>query len=150
MDISNWIALGVGGYAAIVATAALIWNILRERRKIKVKIKYALGFGVLSGQEMVAIEVVNNGVRDINIQEHGFLCSDKKTRLINPFDEHSGRVISGDSKSYYIPIGEVRNMVREAKLKGGLKIIGAYVRDGTGTYYKAGIQKKLKEEFFKA
>lgn len=45
MTISNLITLIVGAYAAIVATTALVWNILREKRKVTVNIKYAVGFG---------------------------------------------------------------------------------------------------------
>ncbi len=162
MGVSDWITLGIGSYAAIVATTALIWNILRERRKVKVKVNYALGvrsldgremiltgFDSLNGREMILIKVINKGLRDINIQEYGFFCSDKKTHLIDPTTIHSGRVKSGDSMSYYIPIQTVKDMVRDAKEKKGLSIIGAYVRDTTSIYYKARINKKTKERFFK-
>jgi len=83
MTASDWIALLTGIYASIVATTALIWNILRERRKVKVNIRYGYGVGGLEGQQILAIEVVNNGPQPINIQEVGFIISTKQ-KLINP------------------------------------------------------------------
>ena len=148
MTTSDWITLGIGSYAATVATAVLIWNILRERRKVTVRVRYAYGFGFLNGKESIAIEVINKGLRKINIQEFGFLCSNG-TRLIDLSAKHNLEVESGDSKSYYIAMQEIKDMVREAKEKSGLRITGAYVRDATGIYYKAGINRKLKERFFK-
>lgn len=141
METGSWIALGVGGYAAIVATAALIWNILRERRKVKIKVMYAMGVGSLEGSEMISIEVINKGPHDIKIEEYGFLCSDNKTRLIDPRVSHSAQVKSRDSISYYIPLQEVKDMVVEAQ-KSGLKITSAYARDSIGNYYN-GKNRKL-------
>ena len=141
METGSWIALGVGGYAAIVATAALIWNILRERRKVKIKVMYAMGVGSLEGSEMISIEVINKGPHDIRVEEYGFMLADKKTRLVNLSTSHSGYVKSRDSVSFYIPLQEVKDMVAEAQKKG-LQVTYGYARDSTGNCYK-GKNKKL-------
>ncbi len=140
MTTSNWIALGVGSYAAVVATAVLIWNILRERRNVIVRVKYAYGVGYLSGGESVAIEIINKGHRPINIEEVGFLLSNGY-KLINPMAQHNlGWLKDGDGISYYVPRQEIEEMSKEAK-KQGERVVAAYVRDSTNTYYKGKIHK---------
>lgn len=140
MTTSNIIAFVVGGYAAIVATAALVWNIFRERRNVTVRVRYAFGVGSLNGREMLAIEIINNGRRPINIQEVGFLCT-KGIKLINPSAQHNlGWVKDGDGTTYYVPRQEVEDAIEQAK-EQGVRIKAAYVRDSTSTYYKGKIRK---------
>ena len=114
MGTSNWIALGVGGYAAVVATSALVWNILRERHNVTVKIRYARSFGLpTTDRNMVAIEVINNGRHPINIQEIGFLLADK-TKLVNlKTQQKLGWLKDGDGTTYYIPKQEIEEMAKE-------------------------------------
>ena len=140
MEPSNLIAIIAGGYGAIVATIALVWNILRERHNVTVRVRYAHGVGVFSGGEMVAIEVINNGHHPINIQEIGFWLSDGR-KLINPSAKHNlGWLKDGDGTSCYIPKQEVVEMVKGAK-EHGLRVVAAYVRDSTSRYYKGKISK---------
>jgi len=140
MTTSDFVALGVGGYAAIVATVAIVWNILRERHNITVRVRYAYGMGIFNVEEMVAIEVINNGQRPINIQEVGFYLSDGR-RLINPRGQHNlGWLKDGDGISHYIPKQEILEMVKDVK-ENGLKVVAAYIRDSTSRYYKGKISK---------
>ena len=140
MITSDWIVLGVGIYAGAAATTALVWNILRERHNIIVRVRYAYGTGYFSGGEMVAIEVINNGRRPINIQEVGFVLSDGR-KMINPRSQHNlGWLKDGDGTSHYIPKQEIEEMVKGAK-EHSLSIIAAYVRDSTSRYYKGKISK---------
>lgn len=141
MGTSNWIALGVGGYAAVVATSALVWNILRERHNVTVKIRYARSFGLpTTDRNMVAIEVINNGRHPINIQEIGFLLADK-TKLVNlKTQQKLGWLKDGDGTTYYIPKQEIEEMVKGVK-EHGERIVAAYIRDSTSRYYKGKISK---------
>ena len=140
MTTSDLIALGVGSYAAIVATAMLVWNIRRERRNVSVRVRYAYGVGFHNGREMVAIEIVNNGRRPINIQEIGFFLSNG-IKLINPSAQHSlGWLKDGDGTSYYVPRQEI-DEIREQAKEQGARIVAAYVRDATSTYYKGKVCK---------
>jgi len=140
MTTSNLIALVVGGYAAIVATAALVWNILRERHNVIVRVSPAFGVGRFEGSEMVAIEIINKGHRPINIEEVGFFLSNGD-KLINPMAEHNlGWLKDGDGMSYYVPKQEIEEMGKDVK-KQGFRVVAAYVRDSTSTTYKGKIRK---------
>ncbi len=137
---SDWITLGVGIFASAVAIAALVWNIIRERHNITVRVRYAYGSGSLGGGEMVAIEIINNGHRPIHIQEIGFWLSDG-SKLINPGGQHDLVWLKdGDGTSWYIPKQEVVEMVKGAK-EHGLRVVAAYVRDSTSRYCKGKISK---------
>ena len=141
MEPSDLIALGVGSYAAIVATTALVWNILRERRDVTVSIKYAYGVGFLEGNQMVSIEGINNGHRPINIQEVGFMLANK-TKLVNPTAQHNyGWLKDGDGTSLYIPKQDVDDINKAAKEEKA-RIVTAYVRDSTSRYYKCKISRR--------
>ena len=143
MTASDWIALGVGSYAAVVASAALIWNILRERHNVIVKVMYAFGMGILGGEEMVAVEIINNGRRPINIKEIGFFLSNGM-RLINPYAQQNlGWLKDGDGTSYFVPRQEIDKVREQAKEQNAI-IVAAYVRDSTNTYYKGKIRKDAK------
>jgi hypothetical protein len=139
MNTTNWIALIVGSYGAIIATITIIWNILRERRNVTVRIGYAIGTGLLVGQEMLAIEIVNSGRRPIHIQEVGFLRNDG-FKLINPRQNHDLWLKDGDGTNCYVPKHEIDEMVTGAKAENK-QIIGAYIRDSTNIYYKGKIRR---------
>jgi len=140
MTPSDWITLGVGIYAGITATIAIVWNILRERHNVTIKVRYAYGVGYLSGSQMLAIDIINNGLRPINIQEIGFLLPDK-TKLINPTAQMNlGWLKDGDGTTFYIQKQEIEEMVKGVK-EHGERIIAAYVRDSTSRYYKGKISK---------
>jgi len=76
MTTSDWIALGAGIYGSIVATCALMWNIIRERRNVIVRIKYAKA--LCGSTEALAIETINKGRYPINVKEIGLMLSDEK------------------------------------------------------------------------
>lgn len=140
MTTNDWITLGVGSYAAIVATGALVWNVLRERRKVTVRVRYAFGVGTFIKSEMIAIEIINNGRHPINIQEIGFLLSNGM-KLINPSAQHNlGWLKDGDGTSYYVPRQEIEKMREQAKEQDA-RIVATYVRDSTSTYYEGKIRK---------
>ena len=140
MTPTGWITLGVGIYASIVATAALVWNILKERHNVIVRVRYAREIGGLSDSQMLAIDIINNGHKPINIQEIGFLLADK-TRLANLRAQHNlGWLKDGDGTSFYIPKQEIEGTVKATKEHGD-RIIAAYIRDSTSRYYKGKISK---------
>ncbi|MDD5312715.1 MAG: hypothetical protein PHO26_06755 [Dehalococcoidia bacterium] len=142
MTTSDWITPLIGIYAAIVSTIALGWNILRERRNVVIKVSRAIGVGSLQGQEVAGIEIINNGRRPINIQEVGFLLSNKK-KFIDMYNQDIGLVNEGDGKTYYIDRTIIDDMRQEAK-KINVKIVAAYVRDSTNNYYKCKMRAKDK------
>ncbi len=141
MTTSDWIVLGVGIYAGATATVALVWNILRERHNVIVKVRYAMGVGAFSGSEMVVVEIINNGNRPINIQELGFWTSDGNKLINHRRQQDLGWLKDGDGTSSYIPRQEIEEMVQQAK-EHGVRITSAYVRDSTSRYYKGKISKR--------
>ena len=54
--------------------------------------------------------------------------------------QNLGWLKDGDGTSYYIPMQEIKEMIQQAK-EHGVRIIAAYVRDSTNTYYKGKIRK---------
>ncbi|MFH1169760.1 MAG: hypothetical protein V1691_03590 [Chloroflexota bacterium] len=140
MTGSDWTALAVGSYGSVVATVALVWNILGARRNVTVRVRYARGFGFLSGSEAAAIEVINKGHRPIHIEEVGFFLSNGLKLIPHNLQNDLGWLKDGDGKSYYVPRQELDEMRQQAQKKG-VTIVAAYVRDSTSTYYKGKIRK---------
>ncbi|MGD1119319.1 MAG: hypothetical protein ABR886_07515 [Dehalococcoidales bacterium] len=141
MTTSDLVVLGVGIYAGATATATLIWNILRERRNVIVRIRHAFEIGLGTKTELLAVEIINNGRRPINIQENGFYLPNK-AKLINPNAQHNlGWLRDGDGTTYYIPKQEIDEMVKHAK-ENGNKIAAVYIRDSTNRHYSCRISKR--------
>lgn len=76
MNITNYAVI----YAAIIATSALVWNILRERRKVKVKLEFNFLATDPSGEtgEMVQVgfTVINDSRYPTYVERVGFVFSD--------------------------------------------------------------------------
>jgi hypothetical protein len=143
MTTSDWIVLAVGIYAGITATATLLWSIFRERHNIDIRVRHAISVGLMENQEMLAIDVINNGRKPINIREFGF-CLPNKVNLVNLKAQHNfGWLKDGDGTSYLVPKHDIEEMVKEAKKKGQ-RITAAYVRDSTSRYYKGKVSKRDK------
>jgi hypothetical protein len=134
----DWVALA----GAVVGTTALVWNIARERQKVLVQVRYAQTTGIPS-QELVAIEVINKGRCPINIQEVGFLRSDRKALISTEWHHNLGWVRDGDGATCYIPKQDMDAVVEGTK-RQGMRIVAAYVRDSTNRRYRG----KIKPDFF--
>ncbi len=136
MQASDWVALGVGVCAAIVATVALVWNVRRERRKVVVRVGYANG---MRDSGWLAIEVTNYGTR-VNIQEIGFVLSNGDT-VSSPSEQPSfGWLERDDSRVFIVRKQTVHDMNKEAR-EHGQRIVAAYVRDSTSRYYPGKVGK---------
>ncbi len=135
MTTSDWIVLGVGVYASLVATTALIWNIVREKRKLVVRI------GALwEDMEMFDVTITNKSQRGININNVGFILSGGVRYNLVIHELKIPKQITGeDSCTIYVKIAQV---------KGVLKALNQRIRlfcveDGTGKLYKTRIPKLI-------
>jgi len=76
MDITDYAAI----YAVIIATSALVWNILREWRKVKVKLEFNLLPTDQSGETgeiiQVGFTVINDSRYPAYVERVGFAFSD--------------------------------------------------------------------------
>lgn len=92
---SSSIALLISGYSALVATVAVVWNLLNYLRdKASLKIKATLvsietnahGVYAISGPELanptILVRVVNSGRRPIDIQGLKIRLEDGSTRMV--------------------------------------------------------------------
>lgn len=142
INIENWGSYLVGGYAAVIATIALLWNIFRERRKVIVKFSFGFGVGAFSGSKLAIIDVINYGHYDINVQEVGFYRSDKM-KIIDPQANHILRWVKGhgDNQAYYFVQQFVNEMIEDTREKG-LKITHVYFRNADRIY-----KGKIKADF---
>ena len=143
MTTSDLIALVIGSYAAIVATITLIWHIRRGSRKVRVEVKHGYGVGAFAGQEVLAINIINNGTRQVCIEEVGFLLSNK-IKVINPYRQGEGSFLDdGERASYYVSRSELADVTGTAKMQNA-KVVAAYARDSTGKMHKCSIRKDDK------
>ena len=146
MTNTDWITLGIGSYAAIVASIALIWNIRRERHTVIVRPRFGLTTGGYLGDntvEFFVIEVINKGVRPIKLEEAGFIMSDNHKLAISPHILQLDWLRNGDGKSFRLGDNDAKDAKELAK-KRSARITHIYVRDSTNTYYKGKVSKGMK------
>ena len=139
MVTSDWIALGVGGYAALVATAALTWNIIRETARIKISV----GAIDMTDEDnpSFAVHIINRRHRQVNIGAIGLIFADgvrfglDKAHLNIP-----GEIPGEDRCTFYLDIKKMKQTIK--KLGGTAEF--AYVEEATGRLYKTRIPKVIK------
>lgn len=143
MEVSDWIALGVGSYAAIIATGVLIWHIIRDRPKLVVK---AAGIHIpseadSSPEELIEMEIdiINKGRQPIYIEDIGFRFSNDFEYSFSPSVLNLEQCLqSGTKCTASINITNLKNR------KYGRVVKFAFVRDSTGKVYKIRIPKYIK------
>lgn len=118
ISLTSWIAL----YGAILATATLVWNILRELKdKPKLKIKYHTGLITGMGSDMppvFSINLANSGKRKIIISSIGMYINKNKVMHFLPhnmvLDSTLPIEISPhDSKDLYLNITHIDKAIKE-------------------------------------
>ena len=129
MDTANWINLGIGIFASVIAVIALIWNIIRDKPKIKLRVELS-GFPGMTDIDIETI-VMNIGKSRIHIYEVGFILS---------IDQYKGygsgyfglpKVLNpGEQWSFNKSVNELIVNTPEARVDYVL------VRDGTDRQYK--------------
>jgi hypothetical protein len=126
MGTSDWIALGVGSYAALVATTALIWNIIRAKPKVNLKVRHGVkdrkktNNGTLTYRETLEVTVVNNGKRPIEINQLGFKPYRGGSWLFPGFERLGFPLQGGTSHTFVLDI--------EGLKRSWLKNIGTSLR----------------------
>jgi hypothetical protein len=125
----NWLNFSVALFGVILAGAALIWNFIRERRKVKL---IYLGNHVL---------LINHTRRPINIDGVGFTFADRTS--CEP-------ILTELGESIQIP-AEDQKRIDIGKLSKSLKLTPKYIyaRDVLGKHFKAKISKEEFEYFNK-
>lgn len=78
------VALGVAAYGAILSTILAIYQVRRDRRKLKVLAKSLLWIGTEAGETYYLLEVraVNDGHRPIEVRQAVVRRSAKRNRLV--------------------------------------------------------------------
>lgn len=141
MSITDYAAI----YAAIVATSALVWNILREQRKVKVRL--ALNWQPTSPNDeigeivQIGFIVINNSRYPVYIESVGVVF----TNGGNYSWDHSTFVVDrcvrpGMKETYWKDYEDFK------KYHNGETIKFGYVEDATLKVYKARMPKKLVKE----
>ena len=131
-------------YAALVATAALVWNIVRENRKIKVSLATrwvpydeTLTDGYIEG---IGVRVTNINQTPIEIEVAGIYYSEKNCWGFGQF-----KIIQpGMTETYWIEKALQQDLdkgIKPSKIKYG------YVSDASGKKHKAKIPQKILTQF---
>jgi hypothetical protein len=137
----------LGIYGAIVSTSLLVWNIVKDRPKVQLKIRpvWSLSENGIFCKEVEYI-VINKGRDPIRVEEIGFdvFCSEPlffESISFHPshFDIPEKFVLEGRSKRVVrIGIEELRNQA------DGMSVEYYWVKDATDSIYRKRVQKKLK------
>jgi len=140
-------------YAAIVATSTLIWNIIRERRKVEFKIAFNYqpsgmfwpdeeGFDDSWELTQIGVTVVNNSRYPAYLQEAGVIFSDGSKCSYHHSDfAVDNRIDPGLNKTYWFDFERYDEYIRGKFLKFG------YIIDGTLNISKKRIPKKIAIDF---
>jgi hypothetical protein len=146
MENPYLVSLIIAGYAAIVATGTLIWNILKERRKIRLKFDGYGEFesetdaGELITEYKVEIMIINDSYKPITIKRLGISYGyylDSYYQLNDVLGKRlkvKQDLSPGDSQIWAIPMKELVG-------KDGKPAKYVYVEDGTFKRYKTKIPK---------
>ncbi|MDH5696879.1 MAG: hypothetical protein OEZ00_09845 [Dehalococcoidia bacterium] len=131
MEIMAYVAI----YAAVVATSALVWNIWRERRAIKVKLQfnwqprdpdYETGEIV-----QIGFLVVNDGRYPVYIERVGVISSDGDTYSYHHSVFKVDRCVKpGVSSTFWMDVEAIKNNLKGKTIKYG------FVEDATMKKYK--------------
>lgn len=130
MKFIDWMNLSLGIFASLIALSALIWNILSDRPKIKVK----AFFNINSPSLDLNITAINVGKNPAHIHYVGFTTQDD-VDLIN-WDQSENMPVElapGNQHTFRI---YVRNYVRNDAI-----VDYAFVRDGTDRYYRKKVDR---------
>jgi hypothetical protein len=137
---------GIAVYAAVVATVAVIWNIIKARRRVIIKMKHAYKIyeGVKEVEYQIAVDVINKGEQDIKLVNLGFELPDK--RILLPNQEFLGlprRVGTGDSTTFLLESEHIKN-IKEKEKECGANIKFVYVTDSIDNRFRAEVPKSIK------
>lgn len=155
LDSSDWIALLLGIYGAILSTVLAVRETRRDHRKVKV----TCSLGILTGFrfepiEAIMITVVNVGHRPVEITSAGFNLTDKRIMVVmddiapNHQQPLPKMIADGESVTVHKYKDSISGGLEEHWRRAGnsdLKITGAYVRDSTGRTYRAKAPRLLKD-----
>jgi len=154
MEIPNIVSLIIGGYAAIVATGALVWNILRERRKIRLKVdaigkfKSNTDTGEPITEERVDIIIINDSNKPITIKRVGInygSWNDEYDELDNNLCQKRLKLkqdlLPGDSQIWRIPMNDIKGVNRAKPAQY------VYVEDGRYHRHRMKIPRDIFEKY---
>lgn len=139
MVTSDWIALGVGGYAALVATVALAWNIIREIGRIEISV----GAIDMTDEDnpSFAVHIINRRHRQVNIGSIGLIFTNGVQFGLDKADLNIPGEIPGEDRcTFYLDIKEIKETIK--KLEGSAEF--AYVEEATGRLYKTRIPRVIR------
>ena len=135
MSITDFVAI----YAGLVATGALIWNIIRDKPRVIVKVGPEL-----RGSEdsyNFPVHVINKTQRPVNIRAIGLVLSDGPNYNFDPASHNLPILLPGDDRyTTWLEIKqlkEIRGKLSGFSKRGIIKFI--FVEDATGKAYKGRI-----------
>jgi hypothetical protein len=142
----------IGGYAAIVATTALVWNILKERSKIRLKVidfgefESETDTGELKTEEKLRLSIINASYKPVTIKKVGFHYGSDNEDWYELDDPVCKRLnlrkglSAGDSQIWAIPMEYIKERAKSEAVEY------IFVEDGRYKRYKMRIPKYVLEE----
>lgn len=147
MTAENWKDIGVAVITAAPGIAALIWNILRARTKVKIRLLHRYHVGG-NYQHTAAVKIINEGGQKVKLVQIGFRGSDKRTAGLL-FPDEFGLPVWVQPKDHAILAftqEHIENFRKNRKAKEKLKYV--FVADATGNSYRARLSKDIKKLLF--
>lgn len=134
-DGRDWLAFGVAAYGASVATGVAVYQFVRDRPGVKVKLAAVASAEDGSRSiEQWAVRVVNHRQRPITIDSAGVLVNEGQV-LQAPFVDFHGDAVGHPFPATLTDGQDVRVFIRVIDT-GGADVTGAWARDSLGRSYK--------------
>lgn len=137
MDI---ITLLIALYGAILSTYKVVFDYLRESRRLKVEVSYGfLSWGNNVGPEMLVISAINNGFKDITLNSVGFILPDKtRVHITEPQSnvKFPYTISGGNNCIVWKPQKQFAIELKKNGYSGKIRLRG-YYQSATGKIYKS-------------
>ena len=134
-------------YAALVATASLVWKIMQDRARVIVR---AQAITETEGEEILIVDVVNKRRRPLNLKNIGVALSDGSKYYFDGTSHDLPATLPGeDSYTTHLKIiGEIKKSREVSEMNDKNKRISVkclVIEDATGKLYKGRIPKYVKK-----
>ena len=151
MTIPSTLSFIVGVCAAVVATIALVWNIRKEKSRLKLKVESFGEFdsvadtGEVVTKEQVWVLIINDSYKPVIIKRVGFNYGSRADEYYELNDNVCQRLklktklSAGDSQIWAIPMKDIKG-------RSGKPANYIYVEDGKYKRYKLKIPKYVLED----
>ena len=133
-------------YAALVATASLVWKIMQDRARVIVK---AQAVAEIEGEEILIVDVVNKRRHPINLKNIGVVLSDGSKYYFDGISHDLPATLPGED-SYTTHLKIIGELKKSREISGmidknkRITVKCLVIEDATGKLYKGRIPKYVK------